>query len=450
MVLVSYSGKEINAKIVFYGPGLCGKTTNLEYIYGSIPSQHRGKMVSMKTKTERTLFFDFLPLNLGELAGFKTRFLLYTVPGQVYYNATRKLVLKGVDAVIFVADSQRGKMDENIESFQNLKDNLQEHGLSLGNIPYVLQYNKRDLPDTYSVSELETTLNKESVPSFEAIATTGVGVFETFKAVSKLLLARLSSEIGASVVGGDAGDLTGAGLPPDPAPAQAGPAAATEPSPAPAEREHAPPPEAAAEPAPSSFEVGRDPWAAAAAQAPAAPPEPPAPREPVTAEDAAPAGALPDEVAQDAHAQAHAPQAAPSSPDEEDPGERSRGLWRLFRKDSPPETPPEVQPDDLEQPVAQRAVEEAQPPGEVAPEARPQAPSPAPLPAAAPEAEAGDADAQKPHEIMVPVLIPRSVLEKRMVIRLDVRIVQEADTPQANSSDERLTGGSNEDLAASA
>ena len=171
MVLVSYSGKEINAKLVYYGPGLSGKTTNLEYIYGSIPGNHRGKMVSMKTKTERTLFFDFLPVQLGELSGFKTRFLLYTVPGQVYYNATRKLVLKGVDAVVFVADSKRGKMDENVESLENLKENLREHGLDVDSIPWVLQYNKRDLPEVYSIQELDQVLNPMKVPTFEAVAT---------------------------------------------------------------------------------------------------------------------------------------------------------------------------------------------------------------------------------------------------------------------------------------
>jgi mutual gliding-motility protein MglA len=201
MVLVSYSGKEINAKLVYYGPGLSGKTTNLEYIYGSIPGTHRGKMVSMKTKTERTLFFDFLPVQLGELSGFKTRFLLYTVPGQVYYNATRKLVLKGVDAVVFVADSKRGKMDENVESLQNLRENLLEHGHKLEDIPFVLQYNKRDLPEVYSISELDQVLNPMHVPAFEAVATSGPGVVETFKAVSKLLLKKLADEIGVPIVG---------------------------------------------------------------------------------------------------------------------------------------------------------------------------------------------------------------------------------------------------------
>jgi mutual gliding-motility protein MglA len=200
MVLVSYSGREINAKLVYYGPGLSGKTTNLEYIYGSIPQTQRGKMVSMKTKTERTLFFDFLPVDLGELSGFKTRFLLYTVPGQVYYNATRKLVLKGVDAVVFVADSKRGKMDENVESLANLRENLRENGLDLDQVPWVMQYNKRDLPDVYTVAELEQVLNLGHVPAFEAVATTGQGVVGTFKAVSRLLLRKLAKEIGVQVV----------------------------------------------------------------------------------------------------------------------------------------------------------------------------------------------------------------------------------------------------------
>jgi len=195
MVVVSYSGKEINAKLVYYGPGLCGKTTNLEHVYDSIPSTHRGKMVSMKTRTERTLFFDFLPVDLGELGGFKTRFLLYTVPGQVYYNATRKLVLRGVDAVVFVADSARGKMNENLESLENLKENLREYGLDLAVMPWVLQFNKRDLPDTYTIEEMNQALNPGGVPHFEAVATNGTGVFDTLKGVSRLLLQKLSKEI---------------------------------------------------------------------------------------------------------------------------------------------------------------------------------------------------------------------------------------------------------------
>lgn len=214
MVLVSYSGREINAKLVYYGPGLSGKTTNLEAIYAAIPDSHRGKMVSMKTKTERTLFFDFLPIQLGELSGFKTRFLLYTVPGQVYYNATRKLVLKGVDAVVFVADSKRGKMDENLESLQNLEENLKEHGLDLDKIPWVIQYNKRDLPDVYTVDELERALNPRKVPSFEATAKTGEGVFESFKMISRMLLKHLSQQVGVKIVSqGDAAQAAQAAQP---------------------------------------------------------------------------------------------------------------------------------------------------------------------------------------------------------------------------------------------
>jgi len=195
MVVVSYSGREINAKIVYYGPGLCGKTTNLEKIYDSVPETHRGRMVSMKTQTDRTLFFDLLPLDLGELQGMKTRFLLYTVPGQVYYNATRKLVLKGVDAVVFVADSAPDKMAENRESLSNLETNLKAYGLDLKTIPWVLQYNKRDLPDALTVEEMDKELNKYSVPTFEAQAVNGGGVFETLRGISKLLLAKISKDV---------------------------------------------------------------------------------------------------------------------------------------------------------------------------------------------------------------------------------------------------------------
>jgi len=216
MVVVSYSGKEINAKLVYYGPGLCGKTTNLEHVYDSIPSTHRGKMVSMKTRTERTLFFDFLPVDLGELGGFKTRFLLYTVPGQVYYNATRKLVLRGVDAVVFVADSARGKMNENLESLENLKENLREYGLDLATMPWVLQFNKRDLPDVYSIEEMNQALNPGGVPHFEAVATSGAGVFDTLKGVSRILLQKLSKEIKLSPKVADAGAVANKPAPAEP------------------------------------------------------------------------------------------------------------------------------------------------------------------------------------------------------------------------------------------
>ena len=195
MVLINYAGREINAKIVYYGPGLSGKTTNLECIYASVPQQSRGKMVSMKTRQDRTLFFDFLPLELGEVHGFRTRFLLYTVPGQVFYNATRKLVLKGADAVVFVADSGLGKMDDNRESLGNLDENLREQGLALDTIPFVLQYNKRDLPQVYSIEELDAALNPRGVPAFEAAAASGKGVYETLHAVSRLLFQRLVHDL---------------------------------------------------------------------------------------------------------------------------------------------------------------------------------------------------------------------------------------------------------------
>ena len=195
MVVVSYSGKEINAKLVYYGAGLSGKTTNLEAIYEAVPDTSRGKMVSMKTQSDRTLFFDLLPLDLGEIMGFKTRFLLYTVPGQVFYNATRKLVLKGADALVFVADSEVGKMEENKESLGNLRTNLAEYGLTLDGIPWVIQYNKRDLPNVYSVDELNAELNPGRVPFFEAVASEGKGVFETFRGVSHLLMEKVTKDL---------------------------------------------------------------------------------------------------------------------------------------------------------------------------------------------------------------------------------------------------------------
>jgi signal recognition particle receptor subunit beta len=195
VVVVSYSGKEINAKLVYYGMGLSGKTTNLEAIYETVPETSRGKMVSMKTQSDRTLFFDLLPLDLGEVLGFKTRFLLYTVPGQVFYNATRKLVLKGADAIVFVADSERGKMDENKESLSNLRANLAEYKVNLDDLPWVIQYNKRDLPDVYTLEELERELNPQKVPCMEAVATQGKGVMETFQIVSKMLLERVTRDL---------------------------------------------------------------------------------------------------------------------------------------------------------------------------------------------------------------------------------------------------------------
>jgi signal recognition particle receptor subunit beta len=191
MSFINYSAREINCKLVYYGPGLCGKTTNLQFIYNKTRPESKGKMISLATETERTLFFDFLPLSLGEIRGFKTRFHLYTVPGQVFYDASRKLILKGVDGVCFVADSQLERMEANIESLDNLRFNLEEQGYDLDKIPYVIQYNKRDLPSAVPLEELRRTLNTNGVPDFEASAVTGEGVFDTLKALAKQVLTEL-------------------------------------------------------------------------------------------------------------------------------------------------------------------------------------------------------------------------------------------------------------------
>ncbi len=191
MSFINYSSREINCKIVYYGPGLCGKTTDLQYISAKTNPEAKGKMISLETETERTLFFDFLPLSLGEIRGFKTRFHLYTVPGQVFYDASRKLILKGVDGVVFVADSQVERMDANVESLENLRDNLADQGYDLDKIPYVVQYNKRDLPNAVDGGYLRDLLNPTMVPDFEAVATTGMGVFDTLKAVAKQVLIEL-------------------------------------------------------------------------------------------------------------------------------------------------------------------------------------------------------------------------------------------------------------------
>jgi signal recognition particle receptor subunit beta len=225
MSMINYASREINCKLVYYGPGLGGKTTNLEFVYNKVAPNSRGKLISLATETERTLFFDFLPVDLGTIRGFKTRFHLYTVPGQVYYNASRKLILKGVDGVVFVADSQIERMEANIESMQNLYDNMAQHGYNLTSIPFVIQYNKRDLPNAAPIRELQAALNPgwpiddaakqrvaldpyhegeyiteeiegqwvERATYFEAVAMSGEGVFDTLKAVSKLVLKSLGS-----------------------------------------------------------------------------------------------------------------------------------------------------------------------------------------------------------------------------------------------------------------
>ncbi|HAF08151.1 MAG: GTPase domain-containing protein [candidate division WOR-3 bacterium] len=191
MSVINYSSREITFKIVYYGTGLGGKTTNLKVIYNKISPETRGKMISLATEMDRTLFFDFLPMDIGSVKGFKTKFQLYTVPGQIYYNASRKLILKGVDGIVFVADSQIERFEDNIESVDNLLENLAEHNLKIEDIPFVMQYNKRDLPNISSIEDLQQALNPWNVPYFEAVATQGIGVFETLKAVSKMILQRL-------------------------------------------------------------------------------------------------------------------------------------------------------------------------------------------------------------------------------------------------------------------
>jgi mutual gliding-motility protein MglA len=189
--MINYASREINCKIVYYGPGLGGKTSNLEYVFSRIDPETRGKMISLATETDRTLFFDFLPVDLGNIRGFKTRFHLYTVPGQVYYNASRKLILKGVDGIIFVADSQVDRAEANIEAMHNLYENLEAYGYDLATIPFAIQYNKRDLERILPVEELRQELNPGRVPDFEGVAIQGTGVFETLKAVSKLVVKTL-------------------------------------------------------------------------------------------------------------------------------------------------------------------------------------------------------------------------------------------------------------------
>ena len=188
MVSINYAFKEIISKIVYYGPGLSGKTTNLQHVFKKVPKDTRGELISLATDADRTLYFDFLPVNVGNIRGFQVKFQLYTVPGQVYYNATRKLVLRGVDGLVFVADSQLDKMDENAESLKNLQENLTEYGYNLEEIPFVIQYNKRDLPNIATIEQLQQQLNPMNIPYFEAVATNGSGVFATLKAISKIVI----------------------------------------------------------------------------------------------------------------------------------------------------------------------------------------------------------------------------------------------------------------------
>ena len=191
MTFINYIAREINCKIVYYGPGLGGKTTNIKYVYQITSPENKGKLISLATETERTLFFDFLPIDLGQIRGFRVRFHLYTVPGQVFYDSSRKLILKGVDGVVFVADSQEERMDANLESLSNLAQNLKEHGFDLNSIPYVLQLNKRDLPNALPVEELRQQLQVKGEPVFEAIATRGIGVLDSLKSVARQVLVEL-------------------------------------------------------------------------------------------------------------------------------------------------------------------------------------------------------------------------------------------------------------------
>jgi signal recognition particle receptor subunit beta len=254
MVFFNYSTMQMAAKVVYYGPGLCGKTTNLHYIYQHTTGESRGEMVSLETETDRTLFFDLLPIDVGSIAGFNTRIQLYTVPGQVFYNTTRKLVLKGVDGVVFVADSQRAMLQTNVESFRNLEENLTEMGLAVDTLPLVLQFNKRDLADICTAEEMNAALNRYNWPFFEASAVTGQGVFETLKGISRFTLMSLKKRLGRSE------PATAPAARPAPAPVAAPPQK-------PADAPPPPPPVTIPPPAPVL---------AAAPPRPAAPPSPPA------------------------------------------------------------------------------------------------------------------------------------------------------------------------------
>jgi hypothetical protein len=275
MVFFNYSTMQMAAKVVYYGPGLCGKTTNLHYIYQHTAGESRGEMVSLETETDRTLFFDLLPIDVGSIAGFNTRIQLYTVPGQVFYNTTRKLVLKGVDGVVFVADSQRAMLQANVESFRNLEENLAEMGLSVDTLPLVLQFNKRDLADICSVEEMNAALNRHNWPYFESSAVTGMGVFETLKGISRFTLMSLKKRLGRN----------------EPAVARPGAAA----PPKPAAPAGAPAPQAAAAPAPAGAPAPRPPAAAPppvqSGSYPQVPAPAPRPASPPGAPPAAPPGA---------------------------------------------------------------------------------------------------------------------------------------------------------------
>src|SRR6188474_435115 len=264
MVQINFARREVNCKIVFYGPGLSGKTTNLEIIHKKVPDTARGNLTSIATEQDRTLFFDFMPLDLGQVAGMKTKLFLYTVPGQVYYDSTRKLVLQGADGVSFIADSDPNRMNDNIESFKNLERNLKDYGVDIRKIPLVIQYNKRDLPGALSIAELNAKVNPIGAPVFEAVAVKGEGVMQTLKGISKLVVDRLNEEYAPVKSAAPAATAAApAARPAAPSAAPARPPSGTTPSPAP--RPAPPPP--AARPAPPPPPAARP-----------APPPPPAAR----------------------------------------------------------------------------------------------------------------------------------------------------------------------------
>jgi len=338
MVSINYSAREVCCKIVYYGPGLSGKTTNLQYIHSKVPQDTRGKLISLATEADRTLYFDFLPINIGTINGFQAKFQLYTVPGQVYYNATRKLVLRGVDGVVFVADSQPDKMDENIESLANLMENLEEYGYRPEDLPIVIQLNKRDLPNVLPVDQLNAQLNPHNLPTFEASATVGNGVFDTLKLIIRLVLEKAKATSAPKTTASAQPTVTAVPRPqpapyPEPAPAPQ-PVAAGVAAAAPRPIAPAPAADTAYRPYPGS---GTQPvkQQAPAAQAPS--PQPPAPAQPVAAEVAPspvapptqPAEIKTDEQPVAAESNAQSPQMAPSLRRRGEP--KKRGFFkRLF------------------------------------------------------------------------------------------------------------------------
>jgi len=282
MVQINFALKEVNCKIVYYGPGMSGKTTNLEVVHKKAPTANKGDLTSIATEGDRTLFFDFMPLDLGNIAGMRTKFQLYTVPGQVYYNSTRKLVLQGVDGIIFVADSQEGKLDENLESLENLRNNLAEYGKELDEVPMVIQYNKRDLPNPMDIEQMDQVINPRGLPKFEAVATTGEGVFPTLKALSAMVLENLSKERR-----GQAAPARQPAAAPAAAAASSAPPAAPRPAPRPAAPAPKPEEQRVAARAPSTPAPPKPAPRPAEAPQPA-PPPPAAPQQPAPPRPAAP------------------------------------------------------------------------------------------------------------------------------------------------------------------